>query len=200
MTIPDRFLYLGANNSEYERGVYTAKLVSSTSTTSADQSHSLPAIESTSTTSMVAATRGAVSQHFQQQQHSDAKSADSKMAGTGDVPAVAPPQSLLLSSPAFESVTLRRSPVTSPARNRSVRSDFILNLVQQGINNTSEVRNTNKFFKERTKEKRKGKGPIKRITLQNYRMVLKTFKLFLGGGGLNTIKGSHSPTKVIGIH
>ena len=145
MTIPDRFHYLGVNNSEYERGVYTAKLVSSTSTTSADQSHSLPAIESTSTTSMVAATRGAVSQHFQQQQHSDAKSADSKMAGTGDVPAVAPPQSLLLSSPAFESVTLRRSPVTSPARNRSVRSDFILNLVQQGINNTSEVRNNNKF-------------------------------------------------------
>ena len=155
----DRFYYLGANNSEYERGVYTAKLVSSTSTTSADQSHSLPAIESTSTTSMVAATRGAVSQHFQQQQHSDAKSADSKMAGTGDVPAVAPPQSLLLSSPAFESVTLRRSPVTSPARNRSVRSDFILNLVQQGINNTSEVRNTNKFLvkerKERGKEKKK---------------------------------------------
>ena len=96
---------------------------------------------------MVAATRGAVSHHFQQ--HVDSKeagkSADSKMAVTGDVEAsdVAPPQSLLLSSPAFESVTLRRSPVTSPARNRSVRSDFILNLVQQGISNTSEVRNSN---------------------------------------------------------
>ena len=126
--------------------MYTAKLVSSTTATSVDQSHSLPAIESLTSTSMVAATRGAVSHHFQQ--HVDSKeagkSADSKMA---DVEAsdVAPPQSLLLSSPAFESVTLRRSPVTSPARNRSVRSDFILNLVQQGISNTSEVRNSNSF-------------------------------------------------------
>jgi hypothetical protein len=37
-----------------------------------------------------------------------------------------------LSSPEYSSVTLRRgSPVTSPARNRSVRSDFISSLVDQ---------------------------------------------------------------------
>ena len=45
--------------------------------------------------------------------------------------------SSLLNSPQFEAVTLRRSPVTSPARNRSVRSDFILNLVHQNFEEES---------------------------------------------------------------
>ena len=46
--------------------------------------------------------------------------------------------SSLLNSPQFEAVTLRRSPVTSPARNRSVRSDFILNFVHQNFEEESK--------------------------------------------------------------
>ena len=111
--------------------VYTATLVSSTT-----DPMSLPETSSRVTT------RGAV---VPNQTSFD----ESRNAASIDDSGSNKPQSLLLSSPKFETVTmrrsplnspnvtLRRSPVTSPSRNRSVRSDFILNLVQQGI--SSEV-------------------------------------------------------------